>query len=211
MHIYIYLNRSAPSCKQVFTENKNVKRSLLFLVQQRRSVWFWKQETPICLESAQHATKLFIWVRNWWANTLWSALVTSRLWQPWIEGLFLSTVAVWYFFGYFLHKVHKVHWKLGTKFAFLIDGWFSCCFLVSSVLSSDCALGVLCPCIIEKIKEMYSICRPRVILTGEKKESLGNWYHPLCLKCRKCGRQLAVGSHAEVSFLIFALLIRINV
>ena len=97
MHISIYLNRPAPSCKQVFTENKNVKRSLLFLVQQRRSVWFWKQETPICLESAQHATKLFIWVRNWWANTLWSALVTSRLWQPLIEGLFLSTVAD--FFG----------------------------------------------------------------------------------------------------------------
>ena len=79
------------------------------------------------------------------------------------------------------------------------------------MLSSDCPLGVLCPCIIEKIKEMYAICRPRVILTGEKKESLGNWYHPLCLKCRKCGRQLAVGNHAEVSVLIFALLIRINV
>lgn len=80
------------------------------------------------------------------------------------------------------------------------------CFM----LSSDCPLGILCPCIIEKIKEMYAICHPRVILTGEKKESLGNWYHPLCLKCRKCGRQLAVGNHAEVSFLI-ALLIRINV
>lgn len=35
--------------------------------------------------------------------------------------------------------------------------------------------------------------------TGEKKESLGNWYHPLCLKCKKCGRQLATGNHAEVS------------
>lgn len=37
-------------------------------------------------------------------------------------------------------------------------------------------------------------------LTGEKKESLGNWYHPLCLKCKKCGRQLATGSHAEVDY-----------
>ena len=79
------------------------------------------------------------------------------------------------------------------------------------MLSSDCALGVLFTCIIAKIKEMDSIFYSRVILTGEKKESLGNWYHPLCLKCRKCGRQLAVGNHAEVSFLIFALLIRINV
>ena len=70
------------------------------------------------------------------------------------------------------------------------------------MLSSDCVLGVLCTCIIEEIKEMDVICYPRVILSGEKKESLGNWYHPLCLKCRKCGRQLAVGSHAEVSFLI---------
>ena len=34
--------------------------------------------------------------------------------------------------------------------------------------------------------------------TGEKKESLGNWFHPLCLKCKKCGRQLATGNHAEV-------------
>lgn len=40
-------------------------------------------------------------------------------------------------------------------------------------------------------------------LTGEKKESLGNWYHPLCLKCKKCGRQLATGSHAEVNFCSF--------
>ena len=40
-------------------------------------------------------------------------------------------------------------------------------------------------------------------LTGEKKESLGNWYHPLCLKCKKCGRQLATGSHAEVDYCTF--------
>lgn len=37
-----------------------------------------------------------------------------------------------------------------------------------------------------------------ISLTGEKKESVGNWYHPLCLKCKKCGRQLAKGNHAEV-------------
>lgn len=42
---------------------------------------------------------------------------------------------------------------------------------------------------------------PSWIAAGEKKESLGNWYHPLCLKCKKCGRQLAKGSHAEVRFL----------
>lgn len=107
MHISIYLNHSAPSCKQVFTENKNVKRSLLFLVQQRRSVWFWKQETPICLESAQHATKLFIWVRNWWANTLWSALVTSWLWQPLIEGLFLSTVADIFLGNFYIRSIRN--------------------------------------------------------------------------------------------------------
>ena len=107
MHISIYLNRPAPSCKQVFTENKNVKRSLLFLVQQRRSVWFWKQETPICLESAQHATKLFIWVRNWWANTLWSALVTSWLWQPLIEGLFLSTVADIFLGNFYIRSIRN--------------------------------------------------------------------------------------------------------
>lgn len=40
-------------------------------------------------------------------------------------------------------------------------------------------------------------------LTGEKKQSLGNWYHPLCLKCKKCGRQLATGSHAEVNYCSF--------
>ncbi|XP_020611641.1 cysteine-rich protein 1-like isoform X2 [Orbicella faveolata] len=37
----------------------------------------------------------------------------------------------------------------------------------------------------------------KTVYMGEKKESLGNWYHPLCLKCKKCGRQLATGSHAE--------------
>lgn len=34
--------------------------------------------------------------------------------------------------------------------------------------------------------------------TGEKKRSLGRDYHPLCLKCQKCNRQLTPGQHAEV-------------
>ncbi|KAF4071646.1 hypothetical protein AMELA_G00275710 [Ameiurus melas] len=32
---------------------------------------------------------------------------------------------------------------------------------------------------------------------GEKKRSLGRDYHPLCLKCDKCKRQLTAGQHAE--------------
>uniref|UniRef100_A0A3Q4HTS4 Cysteine-rich protein 1 n=1 Tax=Neolamprologus brichardi TaxID=32507 RepID=A0A3Q4HTS4_NEOBR len=32
---------------------------------------------------------------------------------------------------------------------------------------------------------------------GEKKRSLGRDYHPLCLKCQKCNRQLTPGQHAE--------------
>ncbi|XP_043969848.1 cysteine-rich protein 1 isoform X2 [Gambusia affinis] len=32
---------------------------------------------------------------------------------------------------------------------------------------------------------------------GEKKRSLGRDYHPLCLKCQKCKRQLTAGQHAE--------------
>ncbi|KAM8771384.1 cysteine-rich protein 1 isoform 1-T1 [Acanthopagrus schlegelii] len=34
---------------------------------------------------------------------------------------------------------------------------------------------------------------------GEKKRSLGRDYHPLCLKCQKCNRQLTAGQHAEVT------------
>lgn len=49
---------------------------------------------------------------------------------------------------------------------------------------------------------MLILRQPRA-LTGEKKESLGNWYHPLCLKCKKCGRQLATGNHAEVNYCTF--------
>ncbi|CAH3141490.1 unnamed protein product [Pocillopora meandrina] len=40
----------------------------------------------------------------------------------------------------------------------------------------------------------------KTVYMGEKKESVGNWYHPLCLKCKKCGRQLAKGNHAEPRF-----------
>ncbi|KAL1023874.1 hypothetical protein UPYG_G00048270 [Umbra pygmaea] len=32
---------------------------------------------------------------------------------------------------------------------------------------------------------------------GEKKRSLGQDYHPLCLKCQNCKRQLNPGQHAE--------------
>ncbi|KAF6726513.1 Cysteine-rich protein 2 [Oryzias melastigma] len=32
---------------------------------------------------------------------------------------------------------------------------------------------------------------------GEKKRSLGRDYHPLCLKCFRCKRQLTAGQHAE--------------
>ena len=35
--------------------------------------------------------------------------------------------------------------------------------------------------------------------SGEKKRSLGRDYHPLCLKCQKCNRQLTPGQHAEVN------------
>ncbi len=37
-----------------------------------------------------------------------------------------------------------------------------------------------------------------LIHAGEKKRSLGRDYHPLCLKCHKCKRQLTPGQHAEV-------------
>ena len=33
---------------------------------------------------------------------------------------------------------------------------------------------------------------------GEKRRSLGRDYHPLCLKCKSCKRQLTAGQHAEV-------------
>ncbi|TWW58542.1 Cysteine-rich protein 2, partial [Takifugu flavidus] len=32
---------------------------------------------------------------------------------------------------------------------------------------------------------------------AERKRSLGRDYHPLCLKCQKCSRQLTAGQHAE--------------
>uniref|UniRef100_A0A8C5N1C8 Cysteine-rich protein 1 n=1 Tax=Leptobrachium leishanense TaxID=445787 RepID=A0A8C5N1C8_9ANUR len=32
---------------------------------------------------------------------------------------------------------------------------------------------------------------------AERKRSLGKDYHPLCLKCYKCKRQLTAGQHAE--------------
>uniref|UniRef100_A0A3Q2WBV3 Cysteine-rich protein 1 n=1 Tax=Haplochromis burtoni TaxID=8153 RepID=A0A3Q2WBV3_HAPBU len=46
----------------------------------------------------------------------------------------------------------------------------------------------------EKKRTMEVLRRVR---TGEKKRSLGRDYHPLCLKCQKCNRQLTPGQHAE--------------
>uniref|UniRef100_A0A452IS30 LIM zinc-binding domain-containing protein n=1 Tax=Gopherus agassizii TaxID=38772 RepID=A0A452IS30_9SAUR len=37
-----------------------------------------------------------------------------------------------------------------------------------------------------------------LLLTAERKRSLGKDYHPLCLKCYQCKRQLSPGQHAEV-------------
>lgn len=36
------------------------------------------------------------------------------------------------------------------------------------------------------------------LCAAERKRSLGRDYHPLCLKCQKCSRQLTAGQHAEV-------------
>uniref|UniRef100_A0A674KC63 LIM zinc-binding domain-containing protein n=1 Tax=Terrapene triunguis TaxID=2587831 RepID=A0A674KC63_9SAUR len=36
-----------------------------------------------------------------------------------------------------------------------------------------------------------------LLLTAERKRSLGKDYHPLCLKCYQCKRQLSPGQHAE--------------
>ncbi|KAF7241257.1 Cysteine-rich protein 2 [Varanus komodoensis] len=41
----------------------------------------------------------------------------------------------------------------------------------------------------------YSYLFP--LLTAERKRSLGKDYHPLCLKCYHCKRQLSPGQHAE--------------
>ncbi|CAL8356967.1 unnamed protein product [Boreogadus saida] len=38
---------------------------------------------------------------------------------------------------------------------------------------------------------------PRRKIMGEKRRSLGRDYHPLCLKCQTCKRQLTAGQHAE--------------
>uniref|UniRef100_A0A673BBR7 Zgc:195282 n=1 Tax=Sphaeramia orbicularis TaxID=375764 RepID=A0A673BBR7_9TELE len=40
---------------------------------------------------------------------------------------------------------------------------------------------------------LWPICTDK----REKKRSLGRDYHPLCLKCQKCSRQLTAGQHAE--------------
>uniref|UniRef100_A0A3B1J6F8 Cysteine-rich protein 1 n=1 Tax=Astyanax mexicanus TaxID=7994 RepID=A0A3B1J6F8_ASTMX len=44
---------------------------------------------------------------------------------------------------------------------------------------------------------MFSAPERPAASDGEKKRSLGRDYHPLCLKCHKCKRQLTPGQHAE--------------
>lgn len=41
-------------------------------------------------------------------------------------------------------------------------------------------------------------CAASFLCAAERKRSLGRDYHPLCLKCQKCSRQLTAGQHAEV-------------
>lgn len=41
-------------------------------------------------------------------------------------------------------------------------------------------------------------CATSFLCAAERKRSLGRDYHPLCLKCQKCSRQLTAGQHAEV-------------
>lgn len=41
-------------------------------------------------------------------------------------------------------------------------------------------------------------CAASFLCAAERKSSLGRDYHPLCLKCQKCSRQLTAGHHAEV-------------
>ncbi|XP_072880066.1 cysteine-rich protein 2 isoform X2 [Hemitrygon akajei] len=46
---------------------------------------------------------------------------------------------------------------------------------------------------------MLSYCPScgKPVYFGEKKRSLGKDYHPLCLKCYRCKRQLSPGQHAD--------------
>ncbi|XP_066576678.1 cysteine-rich protein 1 [Amia ocellicauda] len=48
-------------------------------------------------------------------------------------------------------------------------------------------------------KKMVAYCPicAKPVYFGEKKRSLGRDYHPLCLKCYLCKRQLTPGMHAE--------------
>lgn len=46
--------------------------------------------------------------------------------------------------------------------------------------------------------QVTSRCATSFLYAAEKKRSLGRDYHPLCLKCQKCSRQLTAGLHAEV-------------
>ncbi|XP_063152753.1 cysteine-rich protein 1-like [Candoia aspera] len=46
---------------------------------------------------------------------------------------------------------------------------------------------------------MISYCPTcgKPVYFAERKRSLGKDYHPLCLKCHQCKRQLSPGQHAE--------------
>lgn len=49
-----------------------------------------------------------------------------------------------------------------------------------------------------KTTQVTDKCATSFLCAGERKRSLGRDYHPLCLKCQKCSRQLTAGQHAEV-------------
>lgn len=40
-----------------------------------------------------------------------------------------------------------------------------------------------------------------LIISAERKQSLGYDWHPECLRCEECGKRLNPGQHAEVCFL----------
>ena len=41
--------------------------------------------------------------------------------------------------------------------------------------------------------------------TAERRQSMGNVFHPDCLKCQECGKILKPGQHAEVHFKFYAM------
>ncbi len=49
--------------------------------------------------------------------------------------------------------------------------------------------------------------RKWILLSAERKTSLGKDWHPLCLKCVQCNKTLTPGGHAEVCSCAFSLLL----